>query len=373
MEGVKQLLEIKIERFLPDFGLNVELTVNKEIISVLGPSGSGKTMTLFCTAGLVRPDRGFIKLNNRVLYNSQDKTFVPPRERKIGFVFQNFALFPHLTVFENIAYGLRDQPATKIKSKVTELLNVMHIPALNNRFPAELSSGQQQRVALARAIAPEPEALLLDEPFSALDNYRKERLEYELLALQQYYNGDILFVTHDLEQGYKVGTRIAIFDQGQIIQCAGKQEVVNAPTNRTAARLTGFKNLIKGKVASINANYLQVNVPEFNNTLQVNTSLTATFEINQPVLIGIKPENLVLRAKPAQNTVNCSFDNLVESVSALHLFFHANYDTEKRYSLENRTAKATAPAPYSTNSNCFIYFDPKKMIILPDCTGQSDQ
>jgi molybdate transport system ATP-binding protein len=182
------LLEVAITRTLPEFRLDIKLSVNREILSVLGASGSGKTMTLLCIAGLLRPDQGFIRLNGRTLFSSESKIALPPQKRKIGFVFQNYALFPHLTVEENIAYGIGNLTKKEQAKKVAELLEIIHIPGLKKRYPAELSSGQQQRVALARAVAPEPEALLLDEPFSALDSFRRERLEFELLNLQKYYS-----------------------------------------------------------------------------------------------------------------------------------------------------------------------------------------
>ena len=360
------MLEIKIERALPGFNLKVDLVVQKEILSILGPSGCGKTMTLLCIAGLIKPDRGFVKLDGRTLFNSDSNTFMPTRDRNIGFVFQNYALFPHLTVAENIAYGLHGLSASKIADKVSELLELIHIPALKDRYPAELSSGQQQRVALARAIAPEPAALLLDEPFSALDTYRKERLEYELLALKQYYRGPILFVTHDLEQGYKMSERMAIFDHGRIIQCAKKHEVVKNPVNHTAARLTGFKNLIRGKVVSIDNSYLQIFIPEFKKALQATLPENTNYAINQPVVLGIKPEDLALKDQPDFNCIDCIFDSLVESVSDLNYFYLARSDSDKRYSLEIRAAKTKSFLPDTDTGNSFIYFDPNKFIVLPD-------
>jgi molybdate transport system ATP-binding protein len=359
------LLEIRIKRALPGFDLDVNLAVNEEIISILGPSGSGKTMALFCIAGLIRPDEGLIKLNNRVLYSSKDQIFIAPRNRKIGFVFQNYALFPHLTVAENIAYGLSGQPAQTVTEKVTELLEVINIPALKDRYPVELSSGQQQRVALARALAPEPEALLLDEPFSALDTYRKERLEYELLSLYHYYRGDILFVTHDLDQGFKVGKKIAIFDNGKTVQCADKEQVICCPVNRTAARLAGFKNLVEGRVVGLSGDAATVFIPEFDQHLTVAAPTSMKLDTGQPVIIGIRPEHLAIVDQPTDNTIPCHLDKLVKGVTTLHSYYYALADQQKRYSLEYRYPGEQSAQPEKRVSPCYLYFNPHQLIIMP--------
>jgi ABC-type sulfate/molybdate transport systems ATPase subunit len=359
------LLEIRIKRTLPGFNLDVNLTVNEEIVSILGPSGSGKTMALFCIAGLIRPDEGLITLNNRVLYSSKDQIFIAPRKRKIGFVFQNYALFPHLTVAENIAYGLSGQPTQTVADKVAELLEVINIPALKDRYPVELSSGQQQRVALARALAPEPEALLLDEPFSALDTYRKERLEYELLSLYHYYRGDILFVTHDLDQGFKVGKKIAVFDNGNTVQCADKNTVISFPVNRTAARLAGFKNLVEGRVVALSSDAATVFIPEFDQQLTVNAPALMNFSKDQPVIVGIRPEHLDIVDQPTGNAIPCHLDKLVKGVTTLHSYYYAVNDQQKRYSLEYRYPKEQSMQPEKRTNPCYLYFDPHHLVIMP--------
>ncbi len=176
---------------------------------------------------------------------------LPAQMRKVGFVFQNYALFPHLTVNQNIGYGIRHLTAKEIKDRVSELLEKMNIQRLGDRYPRQLSAGQQQRVAVARALAPEPEVLLLDEPFSALDSLVKERLQLELQALQRFYKGNMLFVTHDLTEGYKLSSRIAVFESGRIVQHDHKEKVITCPSNHTVARLVGFKNLMEGSVTEI--------------------------------------------------------------------------------------------------------------------------
>ena len=223
------MLEVKIRKSLPGFSLDVAFNVDREILAIIGPSGSGKTMTLLCIAGLIRPDEGYVRLNGKVLWDSARGLSLPPRQRKVGFVFQNYALFPHLTVYDNIAFGIRHLPRREVDERVSRLLDRMNIQGLGHRYPGQLSGGQQQRVAVARALAPEPEVLLMDEPFSALDAQVKERLEDELLALQNFYQGTVLFVTHDLAEGYRVSSRMAVYESGRILQCDSKQKVIAAP------------------------------------------------------------------------------------------------------------------------------------------------
>ena len=361
------MLEVKVKRSLPDFQLDIDLSVDREILSILGPSGAGKTMTLLCIAGLIRLDQGSIRLNGRILYSSQEGIFLPPQKRRIGFVFQNYALFPHLTVSENIAYGIRDNPKLIVKQKVAELLELIHIPDLKDRYPGELSSGQQQRVALARAMAPEPEALLLDEPFSALDTFRRERLEYELLALHQYYRGDILFVTHDLDQGFKLGNRIAIFENGHLAQCDNRNNVISAPANRTAAKLTGVKNLFRGQITNINNGSLLAYIPEFGKSLNIITGTNPlNLSINQQIYIGIRPEHLEIPDEPKDNSILCRVEQLVDGVTTLHYFYYADSDGEKRYKIESCIPRPLPPPRLKPGNPCYLYFPPERMIILPE-------
>ena len=359
------MLEVKVKKTLADFQLDVEITADREILSILGASGSGKTMTLLCAAGLLRPDQGSVKLNGRVLYCSQNNIYLPPRERNIGFVFQNYALFPHLTVKENIAYGIGRLKKTEQAERVSELLEIMNIPGLVNRYPAELSSGQQQRVALARAIAPEPEALLLDEPFSALDTFRRERLEIELLNLQQFFKGDILFVTHDLAQGYKLGNRIALYDDGRIIQCDRKDTVIAQPGSLPAAKLTGVKNIFSGRITAIRENLVELFIPAFGQTIAAKSYKAAGLRLNQTVHIGIRPEQIVLTTATGENTLDCLLDQVVDGVTNINYYYYAVKDGEKKVKLE-----CSAPRPF--NEPCLkrglcvrLYLPPERLTIFP--------
>ncbi len=357
------MLEVNIKKDLPGFNLDVSFTVNQEILSILGPSGSGKTMTLLSIAGLLCPDEGYIRLNGDTLFDSEAKICLPAQKRNVGFVFQNYALFPHLTVRENIAYGIRHLPKEEIEEKINHLLSVIHIPDLGHRYPCELSSGQQQRVALARAIAPSPGVLLLDEPFSALDALRKEQLEYELLSLQQIYSGVIIFVTHDLAQGFKLSSKMAVYEAGRIVQCDTKQKVVYSPANRSVARLTGVRNLVSGTVDSVNGKEVWVNVGSIGALLKIIVEDGALYTAGQMVTIGIRPESIRICQNNHENVLACKLERYIEGVDINHVRFFTGKDGSVGYSIDANIPTGMMPE-LSTGSECKLYLPPEHLIIL---------
>jgi molybdate transport system ATP-binding protein len=359
------LLEVRIKKSLPGFHLDVAFSVDREILAILGPSGSGKTMTLQCIAGLVHPDEGFIKLNDKVLLDSSQKVNLPPRTRKVGFVFQNYALFPHLTVRENIAYGIGKLPRQEIESKVNQWLEKMNITGLGKRYPRQLSAGQQQRVALARALATEPETLLLDEPFSALDTQVKERLELELMALQSYYQGNILLVTHNLAEGYKLASKIAVYESGRIIQYDDKSKVITSPSCRTVARLTGVRNLMRGTIAAVDGIAVNVNVPELGGIVKVTGADFKTYTTGQPVTIGIRPEFIHLVENPGENAFSCTIDRIVESISQLECYLHINSVAGSKHWVEVSLPKVSS-GNIVQGQPCCVYLPPEHVALIPD-------
>ena len=283
------MLKVELKRKLLDFNLNVSFAVDGETLGILGPSGSGKTMTLLCIAGLILPDSGFIKLNDRVLFDSSTKVNLPSKARNVGLVFQNYALFPHLSATENIAYGIRHRSRQEVNQRVQVLIEKMSLDGLQNRYPRQLSAGQQQRVAVARALAPEPEILLLDEPFSALDSLTKEQLEMQILDLRQFYKGNIILVTHDLAEAYRLSSRIAVYQSGGIIQCDNKTKLITSPANLTVAKITGFRNLLPGTISEVSDSNISIVVPELG-TLRALRYKHSRLTAGLSVTIGISPE-----------------------------------------------------------------------------------
>lgn len=359
------MLEVSIKKSLPGFNLEVNFSINQEILAILGPSGSGKTMTLQCIAGLIKPDKGYIKLNDKVLLDSSKDINLKPRVRGVGFVFQNYALFPHLNAADNIAYGINSLPKEQIKIRVSELMAKMHIAGLGKRYTRQLSAGQQQRVALARAIAPEPELLLLDEPFSALDSQVKERLELELMNLQNFYKGNILFVTHDLAEGYKMASKIAVYESGRVVQCDYKNRVIESPANRTVARLTGVRNIMQGSIEIITGGTVKVAVPELGGSLNITKNDTAGLAVNQTVTVGIRPEYIHIVDRPGENTFQCKADRIVEGVSLINCFFHANCENSSQHWIEISLHKLHTPL-IKEGHDCYLYLPPEHIAIIKD-------
>src|SRR6202023_1773021 len=240
-------LEVAIEKQVSDFRLSVEFTADGAPLGLLGPSGSGKTMTLRAIAGLETPDRGRIVLDGRALFDSARGINIPARERKIGLLFQNYALFPHLTVTENIAFVLHRLPESERARRVAQQLSAAHLDDLANRYPASLSGGEQQRVAVARALAVEPAALLLDEPFSALDTHLRGALERQLRETLEAYRGSTLFVSHNLEEAYRVCEELVVLARGGVAARGPKEEIFRQPPTLEVARLTGCKNFSRAR------------------------------------------------------------------------------------------------------------------------------
>ena len=236
-------LIVDIEKQLPGFKLNVSFSSNQLPLGLLGGSGAGKSFILRCIAGLETPDRGCIILNGRVLFDSRRNINLPIRDRRIGFLFQNYALFPHLTVAQNIAFGLPKTLSPLARNqRVEKQLLAVQLQGLGDRYPQELSGGQQQRVALARALASEPDILLLDEPFSALDTYLRDQLEKLLRLSLTHFPGATLFVSHNLEEAYRICPNLLIVDEGKIIAQGPKQDIFDFPQTFRVAQLTGCKN-----------------------------------------------------------------------------------------------------------------------------------
>ncbi len=220
---------------------------DSEFFGLLGPSGSGKTTTLRIIAGLTRPDRG------KVIMDNTDITNVPPEKRNLGMVFQSWALFPHLTVFENIAFGLRLRklPEEEIRKRVKWAAELLRIEELLNRYPHQLSGGQQQRVAVARAIVLYPRALLFDEPLSNLDAKLREQVRFELRRLQKELRITSIYVTHDQAEAFAICDRIAVMNSGRIEQVGTPEEIYNRPRTKFVAGFIGITNFISGKIADI--------------------------------------------------------------------------------------------------------------------------
>jgi iron(III) transport system ATP-binding protein len=219
---------------------------NGEILALVGPSGCGKTTTLRLIAGLERPDSGLIRLNGRVL--ASETEFISPERRGIGMVFQDHALFPHLTVFKNVAFGLRGQKPAEIHQQVREMLHLVEMEALASRYPHELSGGERQRVALVRALAPHPALLLLDEPFSSLDADLRGEVREQVRSILKSMHATVIFVTHDQEEALFMGDRLAVFQQGCIEQIGTPEQIFHSSATHFVAEFMGDSDFLRGTV-----------------------------------------------------------------------------------------------------------------------------
>ncbi|WP_233144492.1 sulfate/molybdate ABC transporter ATP-binding protein [Methanobrevibacter sp. A54] len=243
-----ELLKVNIQKKLKEFDLNVDFELKKGCLGILGPSGCGKSMTLKSVAGIVNPDNGVISLTTNdetVYYDSNEKINLKPQKRNVGYLFQNYALFPNMTVEENVAIGL---PKDYDEKRLTDMIKRFRLEGLEKRYPRELSGGQQQRVALARILAYSPDVILLDEPFSAMDTFLKEQLRIELSNVLKDFDGFSILVTHNRDEVFQFCDELLILDKGKIIAKGTTHDVFENPKKVQVARLTGCKNISKVEI-----------------------------------------------------------------------------------------------------------------------------
>lgn len=236
-------VEVKIEKNLGTFQLNILFQTDSRRLGVLGASGCGKSLTLKSIAGIEHPDKGRIAINGKVLFDSDLGISLKPQVRRVGYLFQNYALFPTMTVEENIAAGLKGKKEDKRKI-VAQMLERFQLCGLGKRLPGELSGGQQQRVALARIMAYEPEVILLDEPFSALDVHLRDQMQRELMEMLKDYPGTVILVSHNRDEVYRMSEELLILNNGKIVRQGETKKVFEHPENVETARITGCKNIV---------------------------------------------------------------------------------------------------------------------------------
>ena len=310
-------LTVNIQKQLPGFLLDVNFQTDQTPLGLLGASGAGKSLILRCIAGLETPDKGSIILNGRVLFDSAQGINLPPRDRGCGFLFQNYALFPHLTIAENIAFGIpRSESHRAIKQEVERQLIAVDLPGMGDRYPGELSGGQQQRVALARAKASKPGIMLLDEPFSALDTYLRDKQEKILRNNLIYYQGVTLFITHNLEEAYRVCPKLLVIDRGKAIANGTKQDIFERPRNFRTAQLTGCKNFSRAVAIS----EAQVKAIDWNCNLEVIEPIPTSLEY-----IGIRAHQIVfVEIEEEVNTFPCWLATISETQHRMTLYLKLN-------------------------------------------------
>ena len=288
-------LYARIVKTYGSFRLDVEFEAENGVLGLLGASGCGKSLTLRCIAGIERPDSGRIVLNGRVLYDSEKRISLRPQERRVGYLFQQYALFPTMTVEKNVAAGARRLPKHVQRAAVNAMLERMQISNLRSKYPAQLSGGQQQRTALARILINEPEALLLDEPFSALDAHLRDRLEQEVMGVVREFGGPTLLVSHSRDEIYRMADNIAVYNEGHIDAFGEKHALFRNPKTRTAAALTGCKNFSRVSDLRHEGGKTVFTASDWGLELSVPSELTGDF-------VGLRRHYPVLAETPGDNT-----------------------------------------------------------------------
>ncbi|MEG3926813.1 MULTISPECIES: molybdate ABC transporter permease subunit [unclassified Microcoleus] len=354
----KSGLCLNIFKPLSGFALDVGFDIGPEVLGILGASGSGKSMTLRCIAGLETPSSGKIAVNGKVLFDSAQGINIPSKDRRIGFLFQNYALFPHLSVAQNIAFGLQHLSESEQKLRVKEQLISVQMSGLENRYPHELSGGQQQRVALARAIAPSPELLLLDEPFSALDTHLRSQLERELMQTLANYRGITLFVSHNLEEVYRVCKNLLVLAEGKPIAFDTKENIFDRPGNFTVAQLTGCKNFSTAKPISVTL----VEAIDWGCTLTVVEPIP-----NSLVSVGIRAHQLsFVSGCDRENTFPCWIASTVETPHrvTLYLKLHSPPHDSQDYHLQAEVFKEKWRAIKDNPFPWYVHIEPIRLILM---------
>jgi iron(III) transport system ATP-binding protein len=349
------------KRFKDVVAINrIQLEIEKgEMLTLLGPSGCGKTTTLRCIAGLEKPEEGDIIIDGQPMLS---QGFVPPAKRGIGMVFQNYAVWPHMKVFSNIVYGLKLQkiPKTKIREQAKQVLELVGLTGLEDRYPAQLSGGQQQRVALARALVTNPKVLLLDEPLSNLDAKLREELRFEIKSLVRRMDITAVYVTHDQAEAMVISDRIAVMDAGNVVQIGNPQDIYKRPANRFVADFIGTMNFMPGEVVEVldDRNTVAVKT-EFSEKMVCMTSDGAVATPGTKVYASIRPEDVEVFTERPQAAENVYKGKIVHKayLGNFLFFFISVNNTMIR-------VQVAYHLPQEEGQEIYLFLDPKKCMIL---------
>ncbi len=300
------MIEVSLRHTFPHLTLDIAFRAGAEIVVLFGPSGVGKSITVRTIAGLFTPREGHVRVNGDVWLDTNRGINLRPQARRVGYVPQHYGLFPHMSVAENIAFGLRRLPRSERQRRVQAMLELMQLQGLEHRRPRELSGGQQQRVALARALVTEPRVLLLDEALGALDPLLREELQEEVRLIQQRYAIPVVLITHDLQEAYTLADRLVVLEGGRVVQVGTQEDVFRKPATLQIARAVGMRNLFTGTVVGHSLDATEITWAG---------GLLRTQRIKEPrgatVTFGIRPEDVlfVREQRPLRQT-----HNIVEAV-----------------------------------------------------------
>ena len=341
-------LIVKIKKALRDFTLDVNFNIKNEVLALLGGSGCGKSMTLKCIAGIQKPDEGVIILNGRTLFNSEQKINLKPQERRVGYLFQNYALFPNMTVAENILFVATGDDIQKQKT-LEQNIKRFKLEGLENSYPAQLSGGQQQRVAFSRILSSNAEILLLDEPFSALDSYLKWQLELEMSEIFQLYGSTAILVTHDRGEAFRMSDRVAVMNHGQIESFDEKLKLFKNPKTLSATILTGCKN-----ISSAHSENNMLIADDWKMSFQIpNSELRIKY-------VGIRAHFLEYKTREGENTFLMEIEKVIEDTFSFILMVKHKGTNGRaiRWEVDKKIWQSIQA------NEIYLYFPPEKLILL---------
>lgn len=359
------MLEVAIQKRYNSFTLDVEFCAADGVTALLGASGCGKSLTLKCVAGVVQPDSGRIVLNGRVLFDSSRGINLPPQARRVGFLFQNYALFPHMTVRQNIAAALRGRPLpgqnrAAREERVEQSISKFCLAGLEHKYPGQLSGGQQQRAALARLAAGEPELIMLDEPFTALDQYLRWQMEQEIMDLLDAHHGNALFVSHDRDEVYRLCDQIALLDQGRVDLFCAKEQMFESPKSVAAAKLTGCKNISRARRLDTSL----IEAIDWGCTLS--TAMDVPPELSH---VGCRAHCIEFAQTQAENRLRCIVERLVEDSFSIILLLRREQAEQSGPPLRWELPKEAWRQIDNGSGRVEIHLPPQKLLLLGG-TGQ---
>ncbi len=351
-----------ITKIFGDFTAVDDLTLNvyqREFFALLGASGCGKSTLLRMLAGFENPTSG------KIMLDGQDLSGIPPYKRPVNMMFQSYALFPHMTVENNIAFGLKQDGMAKseIDDRVQSMLKLVKLTQFGKRKPHQLSGGQRQRVALARSIAKRPKVLLLDEPLGALDKKLREETQFELMDLQMELGLTFMVVTHDQEEAMTMADRIAVMDKGKVMQVATPSDVYEAPNSRFVADFIGNVASFEGKVEGQSGGKLDIAA---NDGFTVHCDYADKVENGAPIWFAIRPEKLKIGKKKPENAVVNSFEGEIWDIAYLGdmTVFHVKLASGKTVKISQMNASRSADEPLAWDDHVWISFAPDAGIVL---------
>lgn len=347
-------LIVDIRKSLGAFRLDVSFQIERDTLALLGASGCGKSLTLKCIAGIDTPDEGYIELDGRVLYDSMHRINLTPQKRNVGYLFQQYALFPNMTVAENIACGVRDK--TRRREVVMDKISALQLNGMEHKYPRQLSGGQMQRVALARILANEPELLLLDEPFSALDSYLKWQLELELADSISAFGGTTIFVSHSRDEVYRLCDYVSVLNRGISEAKIPVKALFEDPKTLSSCLLSGCKNYSRIRQTS----RTHIEALDWGATLEVNRKIPRDAEY-----LGVRSRSFVPSLEAGDNSICCRVERVIDDVFTTVVMLSTPAGS-MGYSLIRMELSKEKWVALGSPSDLYLSIDPANIMLLRD-------